>query len=302
MSHSSIYGHRMFSIKGSTRIILLGISCFVLINLFEAAQQHYYITRFQLANEEVSYWLLLKNHSLRWLIWATTSVLLYRYVVTYPIRQAHFNLQVVGRYALVVGSLLVITLVLISGLQVAMDGVDNTWQDYLEYLQFYTYQKAALFTSAYLGLIILIHLNLHQNELELKVVELSGLKKEYKQLYQDLKNQAFQDGAPLIHVKIGNKMKAIPLAEIVWIKSEDYCVRIHTKNGQSFLLRKSMKAMERELAAQGFVRIHRNSIVNLAEVDAFEFQGEPQVSLKQGDSLKIAASRVPQIKEALKLV
>lgn len=287
--------------KSSSKIIVLGLSCFVLINLFEAAQQYYYITRFQLSKETVSYWYLLKSHSLRWLFWVTTACVLYRYVKRNPIREESFNLNLLGRYATITFSLLLITILLVSSLQIVQDGVVNTWADFIEYFQFYTYQKAALFTSAYLGLIILIHLNMHLSELELKVVELSGLKKEYKQLYQDLKNQAFQDAEPLIHVKIGNKMKAIPLADIVWIQSEDYCVRIHTKTEQSYLLRKSMKAMERELAAKGFVRIHRNSIVNLAEVDAFNFQGEAQVSLKDGEQLKIAASRVPQIKEALKL-
>ena len=103
----------------------------------------------------------------------------------------------------------------------------------------------------------------------------------------------------LIHVKIGNKLKAIPLADISWIQSEDYCVRIHTKLEKSYLLRKSMKAMERELAPKGFIRVHRNSIVNIAEVDSFIFQADPQVKLKKGEAIKIANSRIPQIKELL---
>ena len=285
--------------KSSTKIVWLGIACFVLINLFEAAQQHYYITRFQLAKESVSYWLLLQHHSFRWFIWGIMGIPLYLFTNRQPIEQHTFSLRLIGRYVGVTGILLLIDLSIISAIKVISDG--SEWSYFFEYFQFFTYQKAALFTSAYLGLVILIHLNIHQSTLEMKVVELSSLKKEYKQLYQDLKTKAFQDGAQLIHVKIGNKMKAIPLAAILWIQSEDYCVRIHAKQGQSYLLRKSMKAMERELATQGFVRIHRNSIVNLAEVESFNFQHEPSVSLKSGEILKMAHSRIGQIKEALRL-
>lgn len=285
--------------KASTKILLLGIGCFTLVVLFEAAQQQYYITRFQLANEEVSFFDLLKNHAFRWLIWVVFGLALYRFTLKRPIHQSSFDLKLIGQYAIVVITLLLLAICTISLMMQWANG--DGFDQFFEYFQFYIYQKAALFTSAYLGLIILIHLYLHQQELELKIVELSSLKKENKQLYQELKSQSIQDHSPLIHIKIGNKLKAIPLSEIYWIQSEDYCVRVHTKNGQSYLLRKSMKAMERELMAKGFIRIHRNAIVNITEVDSFLFQDEPTVVLKQGETLKIANSRVAQIKEVLKM-
>lgn len=285
-----------------TRNILLGLTGFILINVFEAAQQHYYITRFQLSQETVSFWYLLKNHSFRWLIWLLTASVLYYYSTKNTINKNNFSLKVISKYLGIIALLLTCTLILITFLQIVQDGIPNNLGDFWEYFLFYVYQKSALFSSAYIGLAILVHLHLHRQQLDMKIVELSGLKKEYNQLYQELKTQAYHDTEPIIHVKIGNKMKAIPLAEIQWIQSEDYCVRIHVQGEMSYLLRKSMKAMEVELAPKGFLRIHRHTLVNTLHIDAFQFSTSPEVSLRQGPALKIAQSRVPQIREVLKQV
>ena len=279
------------------KFLLAGVLCFFAIILFEAAQQHFYITRFDLNRDGVTYWDLLRNHASLWMLWSLTAWLLYRYVKSQPIHSDNFGGKLIGQYVAMISTLLILALALISLFQLFIRGHDIS--TFFEYFQFYTYQKSALFVSAYLGLVILLHLHRHHQELALKIIQLSELKLENSQLYDSLKAQSFQDNTPIIHVKVGHQFKAIPLSDITWVQADDYCVQIHTKYQHSFILRKSMKAMEQELTEQGFVRLHRNAIVNFSEIESFRFGASPEVQLKQGNTLKIASSRVAQIKGML---
>lgn len=286
-----------FEMLSKHKFLLSGLAFFLAIVLFEAAQQHFYITRFNLNSEGVSYWYLLRNHASLWMFWSLTALILYQYVRSRPIRSDNFGSKLLWHYGTTLAAMLILALCLISFFQLFFRGAELS--TFWEFFQFYAYQKTALFVSAYLGLIILLHLHRHHQDLALKVMEMSELKEKNSQLYEDLKAQAFQDHTSIIHVKIGHQLKAIPLSEIIWVQADDYCVRLHTKSQNSLLLRKSMKAMEQELTEQGFLRLHRNAIVNLNEVESFRFNSSPQVQLKQGETLKIASSRVSHIKGVL---
>lgn len=288
--------------NSSLKLLTLAFVYFVFLNLFEAAQQYYYINNFNLAGaEEVSFLVLLKNHGMRWLVWAVFALPFGVVVLKNPITQQNLgSLVLIIKYSLFVGSTLLITLVSISILQLWTGG-DN-FSAFTEYFLFYVFQKSALFVNAYLGLIVIIHLYRNYQILDLKIIELSDLKEQYQKLYQSFKEKTYQDATPLIQIKIGNKIKAIPLSEITWIQSDDYCVKIHTKDQKAYNLRKSMKAMEQELATKGFVRIHRNSIVNREAIESFSFSNEPKVGLKNGMILTIASSRIPKVRAMLKEV
>ncbi len=104
------------------------------------------------------------------------------------------------------------------------------------------------------------------------------------------------DHTPIIQIRVGNKVKNILVSDIIWVQSDDYCVKVHTANG-SYSLRKSMKRMEQELTSKGFVRLHRSVIVNRNEVDTLVYSPDPKVTLKNGQTLPIALSRMPKVKE-----
>ena len=92
----------------------------------------------------------------------------------------------------------------------------------------------------------------------------------------------------------------IPLTEITYIQSADYCVQIHTKEERSYFLRQSMKALENQLKSKGFIRIHRHAIINLSEVATLRFNPKAEVILNSGKTLAVANSRVGKVKEVLK--
>ncbi|MEO9511764.1 MAG: LytTR family DNA-binding domain-containing protein [Flavobacteriaceae bacterium] len=278
--------------KVNLKISIAALVYFTLLIAFEAGQQYYYMTRFDLiGDQEVSLIGLIKFHVIRWFIWGILATPLSLYIIKHP--TLHFTLAHVTRYFFMVFLTLLLTLLAISIFHLWYYG--NSISGFSEVFFFFIYQKTALFVNAYLGLIILITLFNNMKLLDATIIELSDLKGEY----QDLSKKALEDSTPLIQIRIGKKLKNVLLSEVIWVQSDDYCVRIHTKQG-SYHLRKSMKSMEQELSYWGFIRIHRNSIVNKLEIDTIDFSHEPQVKLKNGRSLVMAQSRVPRIKAFLK--
>lgn len=283
--------------KTSHKLYIAAAVYFIGLILFETAQQQYYITSFDLYGEEtVSFLKLLQNHATLWLVWIIWVFPLLIYARKHPIRR--LNLPLLLQYGLRVVVILLFTLVSISCIKLWLNG--QQLATFGEYFAFYTFQKAALFINAYLGLLVFINLHQSLQLLDAKVVELSDLHTRYENLYEDFTQQQLDDQTPLVQIKIGNKVKNILLSEIIWVQSDDYCVKIHTKNN-AYNLRKSMKAMEKELAPRGFIRVHRNSIVNKEAIDTLTFTQKPHVRLKNGQSLQIDTSRIPKIKASLKI-
>ncbi len=277
-------------------IYLATLIYFVGLISFEAAQQHFYITSFDLTGkDEVTFWGLLQTHSIRWVIWAFLVLPLGWFVLQNPARQLASRLMI--RYGLGLVITLISTLICISLVEMWKNGLGTEY--FGELLSYFTYQKAALFVNAYLGLIILINLHQGIKLLDSKLVELTDLKVEFKSRYNELSNQIKDDHTPLIQIKVGNKIKNILLDDIIWVQSDDYCVKVHSKKG-SYNLRKSMKLMEQELEPWGFIRLHRNTIVNKDEVDTLVYSPEPRVTLKNGHDLPIALGRVSKVKELFK--
>ena len=82
---------------------------------------------------------------------------------------------------------------------------------------------------------------------------------------QVAKRARTRGAAQRIVVKSGRQLHFVPLADIDWIESADYCVDLHV-GARTYSLRRSMAAVEAELEPAGFCRVHRTAIVNLARV------------------------------------
>lgn len=68
-----------------------------------------------------------------------------------------------------------------------------------------------------------------------------------------------------IVVKIGGKIKIIPIEDIHYLEAADDYVKIHTHNG-AFLKNRTMSWFERSLDPTQFVRTHRSYILNVQQV------------------------------------
>jgi two-component system LytT family response regulator len=93
-----------------------------------------------------------------------------------------------------------------------------------------------------------------------------------------------------IVVRIGGKIKIIPVPEILYLEAADDYVKIITKEG-SFLKNKTMSYFEDVLPSSQFVRTHRSYMVNVQEITRIDpYEKESHLAILRS-GMKIPVSR-----------
>ena len=105
-----------------------------------------------------------------------------------------------------------------------------------------------------------------------------------------------------IVVKMGSRIKIIPVEEVFYLEAADDYVKIHTKEG-SFLKNKTMSHFESILDVQQFVRTHRSYIVNITQVTRIDpYEKESYVALlKSGAKVPVSKSGYGKLRQVLGL-
>ena len=101
-------------------------------------------------------------------------------------------------------------------------------------------------------------------------------------------------------VKVGNKIKIIPVNQINSLEAADDYVKIVTAEG-SFLKKRTMNFFEQSLATWHFVRIHRSYIVNtqlITRIDAHE-KDSHLLLLSSGAKLPVSKTGYSKLREIL---
>lgn len=103
-----------------------------------------------------------------------------------------------------------------------------------------------------------------------------------------------------LSVKVGNKIKFIPVDEVIWLEAENQYVKIHTIT-TSYLLRQSLSKLEDTLSPEEFYRIHRSSIVRINAIRQIEpyFKGDYTVYLENGTIVKLSRNRAEGLRVIL---
>ena len=102
-----------------------------------------------------------------------------------------------------------------------------------------------------------------------------------------------------IAVRSGQKIKIIPIEDILYIKADGDYISIRTVAG-SWLKEQTMKYTEDRLPINDFVRIHRSYIVNIHRISRIERYGDNQlVVLSNNEKIKISAARYRTLKQIL---
>lgn len=101
-------------------------------------------------------------------------------------------------------------------------------------------------------------------------------------------------------IKTGNKIKIIPVYDIIYLESDDDYVNIYTQEG-CFLKNKTMTFFENSLNATEFIRVHRSYIVKINEITKIEaYEKDSHVLiLKSGVKIPVSKSRFGSLKAAL---
>lgn len=104
-----------------------------------------------------------------------------------------------------------------------------------------------------------------------------------------------------ITVKIGTKIKVIPVDEVIYFKAEDDYVSVVTEQGH-WLKSERLKDYEESLPSNEFARVHRSYIVNMSKISKIERYGQKQMlSLNNGEQIRISMTGYKILKEKLKL-
>lgn len=104
-----------------------------------------------------------------------------------------------------------------------------------------------------------------------------------------------------ITIKIGTKIKVIPVADIIYLKAEDDYVSVVTTEGH-WLKSERLKDFETSLPCNQFARVHRSYIVNVSKITKIERYGQKQMlSLTNNEQIRISMTGYKILKEILNL-
>lgn len=286
----------MFDVILRYKRTLIFIALVMLLTIaFETAQQLYYINRYDI-REGVTFLELLRGQSYRWLIWMGVGSFLFNY------SREHKNEPNTRSYyvklALCILGLVILNIFIISVLQmIHNEEVFSIAVFYNEYFQFYTFQKAPMYTLGYIAITVVLHLFFTNEELQIQVHQLAEVKTINASLYEKLSAYT-DDKASVVTIKIGNKRRVIPVAQICWIEADDYCVKVHTNDGESLSMRSSLKALEEKLGVN-FLRVHRKAIVNMDFVKELKLTNPPRICLFNQDEIHVSKSQLKNVRNFL---
>lgn len=271
--------------------IAIVILVFLIAILFETFQQIYYIKRFNLSGN-IQFSEVLKSQSYKWVVWVVLSFILIRFTKYKSTKKSTHYLS----YGLIILGLVFLCIVIISCIQIWIS--NDSFSIALlfdEYMTFFTFQKAPIYTLGYIAIAIISYFYFKNEALQIKVEELSEVKKTNNKLYKQLSKHN-DDKTSVLNIKIGNKRKIIPVKDIYWIEADDYCVKVHTNNDASYTMRNSLKALENKLG-NNFLRIHRKAIANMDMAKELNLTSTPKLVLHNNIEIPVSKSNLRVVKD-----
>ncbi|MEO9964709.1 MAG: LytTR family DNA-binding domain-containing protein [Reichenbachiella sp.] len=117
---------------------------------------------------------------------------------------------------------------------------------------------------------------------------------------ESLVQEYLQEPSHRVVVKDGAKIDIIPAEDIIRIAAQDDYSEIITAKGKH-LKKQTMKHLEQVLDPKKFVRVHRSSIVQVAQIDKIDKYGKEThlAILKNGDEVVVSATGFAKLKELL---
>lgn len=104
-----------------------------------------------------------------------------------------------------------------------------------------------------------------------------------------------------IAVKDVGETTRIPVKEVVWVDAAGDYMCVHCSDGETHILRKTMKQLEQELDPSRFIRVHRSVIVNSTEVSKVLTltSGEYVIQLTNKHEIRVSRSYRDKVRAAL---
>jgi two-component system LytT family response regulator len=121
-----------------------------------------------------------------------------------------------------------------------------------------------------------------------------------RQLRELLQATAHPDLPACLLVKRDDRVLLLRPADVDWIEATGDYARVHTGN-ESHLMRATLAELQQKLAREGFVRVHRSRLVNLARIREFRpsSRGESTIILRSGARLEASYTFLREIQDRL---
>ncbi len=269
---------------------LIIVSIFVII-FFDAFQQKFYLDTFNLdPSGTISFLDILSTHLTRWLIWAIVSFAYGVYAwKKFTENDYSIGFKTWGKIAALVFGANFFSVILICFANIFQAGSELSVASFTELFIFMFYQKGLSFAFTSCLLVLLIYNRANSLVIDAQWVEIKNLKQQPATTQTEEK--------PTLNIKIGNKLKVIPINDVHWFEADDYCVKVHTSE-KSYTMRKSLKSLQKELTSLNFVRVHRSALLNLDYLDHIDFHSST-VKLQNTLEIPISKSGASLLKEIL---
>lgn len=124
-------------------------------------------------------------------------------------------------------------------------------------------------------------------------------KKDFEGLIE--KHQDTMSPVNRVLIRSGYDVTVVPVGNIRYIEAQDDYVKIHTKDGKSFLKSERMGRLEEMLDRRYFCRIHRSYIINIDSLKKIEpYTKDSRLALLQdGTRLNISRSGYSRLMELM---
>jgi two-component system LytT family response regulator len=116
-----------------------------------------------------------------------------------------------------------------------------------------------------------------------------GINTARAQVSQREGDQSGVNASGRLLVPVGEQLQLIDVESIEWLQADDNYVHVHAA-GRKYLLRRTLADLLAQLGEQRFVRIHKSSIANLAQIQSLTplFKGDYEVVLRTGQRLRMS--------------
>ncbi len=281
-------------LKRHSRPALLTITGFSIFIVFESFQQLFYIENFNNGVPvSVGFWEVLQGGIYRWIIWLVVAVPFVLTVSRFP-SSGLSKRDLIRQIALVMVALLLNLLIL----SVSHASVRNgAWFNFPEVFEYFFFHKAPIILVSLVFLVILVYYFKSRTVLEVTIKRVGELQKTNADLFDQVAKDQLNNESLIFEVKTGNRIQLLSEKAILWIAADDYCVRMHTIEGDSHIMRTSLKALESKLEDHKFLRVHRKAIVNLECIKSYRLGQSPVVVLNDDTEVPIAQSRLRAFKD-----
>ncbi|MCD6065591.1 MAG: DNA-binding response regulator [Bacteroidetes bacterium] len=125
--------------------------------------------------------------------------------------------------------------------------------------------------------------------------------KQWKSIAGELNNLLKASPAKKVSISVNGGTQLISANEIVRLESDSNYTNVYLKNGQRFLVCKTLKVMADQLKDQNFVRVHSSHLINVNEIETY-FKGDGgNLVLKNKESIPVSRKNKPELMARLGL-